>query len=58
MLVVIWYIVGLVTAKTISVQAGKDSGVVLDTIKTNKQKYPSALVQKTVMKLGNIPLLL
>ncbi|KAI3892786.1 hypothetical protein MKX03_000890 [Papaver bracteatum] len=49
---------GLVTAKTISVQAGKDSGVVLATIKTNKQKYPSALVHKTVMKLGNIPLLL
>ncbi|KAI3861942.1 hypothetical protein MKW98_018225, partial [Papaver atlanticum] len=46
---------GLATAKTISVQAGKDSGVVLATIKTNKQKYPSALVHKTVMKLGNIP---
>ncbi|KAI3882077.1 hypothetical protein MKX03_006287, partial [Papaver bracteatum] len=58
MLVVIWCIVGLVTTKTISVQAGKDSGVVLATIKTNKQKYPSALVHKTVMKLGNIPLLL
>ncbi|KAI3845286.1 hypothetical protein MKW98_009352 [Papaver atlanticum] len=46
---------GLATAKTISVQAGKDSGVILATIKTNKQKYPSALVHKTVMKLGNIP---
>ncbi|RZC85842.1 hypothetical protein C5167_026514, partial [Papaver somniferum] len=31
---------GLATAKTISFQAGKDSGVVLATIKTNKQKYP------------------
>ncbi|RZC49933.1 hypothetical protein C5167_018364 [Papaver somniferum] len=49
---------GLATAKTISVQAGKDSGIVLATIKTNKQKYPSALVHKTVMKLGNIPCLL
>ncbi|KAI3943724.1 hypothetical protein MKW98_004229 [Papaver atlanticum] len=49
---------GLATAKTISVQAGKDSGVVLATIKTNKQKYPSALVHKTVMELGNIPRLL
>ncbi|KAI3957208.1 hypothetical protein MKW98_012083 [Papaver atlanticum] len=41
---------GLATKKTISVQAGKDSGIVLATIKTNKQKYPSALVHKTVMK--------
>ncbi|KAI3923930.1 hypothetical protein MKW98_012719 [Papaver atlanticum] len=41
---------GLATKKTISVQAGKDSGVVLATIKTNKKKYPSALVHKTVMK--------
>ncbi|RZC66788.1 hypothetical protein C5167_010478 [Papaver somniferum] len=57
MLVVIWCIVGLATAKSISVQAGKDSGVVLATIKTNKQKYHSALVHKNVMELGNIPLL-
>ncbi|KAI3841739.1 hypothetical protein MKX03_032217 [Papaver bracteatum] len=45
---------GLATAKTISVQAGKDSGIVLATIKTNKQKYPSPLVHKTIMKIGNI----
>ncbi|XP_026401101.1 60S ribosomal protein L28-2-like isoform X1 [Papaver somniferum] len=49
---------GLATANTISVQAGKDSGVVLATIKTNKQKYPSALVHKTVINLGNISRLL
>ncbi|KAI3945345.1 hypothetical protein MKW92_029355, partial [Papaver armeniacum] len=41
---------GLANAKTVSVQAGKDSGVVLATTKTNKQNNPSALVHKTVMK--------
>ncbi|KAI3891830.1 hypothetical protein MKW92_052717, partial [Papaver armeniacum] len=40
----------LANAKTVSVQAGKDSGVVLATTKNNKQKNPSALVHKTVMK--------
>ncbi|KAI3850735.1 hypothetical protein MKW98_030795 [Papaver atlanticum] len=37
---------GLANAKTVSVQAGKGSGVVL----ANKQKNPSALVHNTVMK--------
>ncbi|RZC49958.1 hypothetical protein C5167_018383 [Papaver somniferum] len=48
---------GLATAKTISVQAGKDSGVVLATIKTNKQKYPSALekLSERVLELPVFP---
>ncbi|KAI3972723.1 hypothetical protein MKX01_019381 [Papaver californicum] len=34
---------------TVSVQSGKDSGVVLATTKTNKQKNPLSLVHKTVV---------
>ncbi|RZC43852.1 hypothetical protein C5167_036800 [Papaver somniferum] len=41
---------GLANAKTVSVQDGKDSGIVLATTKTNRQKNPSTLVHKTVMK--------
>ncbi|MCL7041867.1 hypothetical protein MKW94_026465 [Papaver nudicaule] len=40
---------GLANAKTVSVQAD-GSGVALATTKTNKQKNPSKLVHKTVMK--------